>query len=231
MVREIKEIEIARLDLRYGCTRIERPKESLALAAAIDRVGQIVPVIVTNDHRPPRRLLRVKALTHLGRDTVWRRSGTVRRKTALVEVLARAHNRKWDVSRRRPFLRNSMIVAISLKEGSRRWRGADPGLGVFQARSLQCPLRGYYGLIRKGVGLDVDGDEGDRPHCARDTGARNQPSGNLSCDIPFHEGDGPVLSALPKSHPQAERRRHGGRPGCSSSSPSMHGRKPWRQKR
>jgi hypothetical protein len=41
-LREIKEIEIARLILRYAHTRIERPKEALGLAVAIDRIGQII---------------------------------------------------------------------------------------------------------------------------------------------------------------------------------------------
>ena len=70
MVREIKEIEIAQLDLRYACTRIERPKESLALAAAIERLGQIVPVIVTNAFILLDGYVRVKAMTYLGRDAI-----------------------------------------------------------------------------------------------------------------------------------------------------------------
>jgi len=97
VVREIKEIEIAQLDLRYGRTRIERPKESLALAAAIDRLGQIVPVIVTNAHVLLDGYVRVKAMGHLGRDTIMAEIWDCKEEEALVEVLARGHGRKWDV--------------------------------------------------------------------------------------------------------------------------------------
>jgi hypothetical protein len=97
MVREIKEIEIAQLDLRYACTRIERPKESLALAAAIERLGQIVPVIVTNTHVLLDGYVRVKAMTHLGRDTIMAEIWDCPEEEALIEVLARSHGRKWEV--------------------------------------------------------------------------------------------------------------------------------------
>lgn len=97
MVREIKEIEIAQLNLRYACTRIERPKESLALAAAIERLGQIVPVIMTNTYVLLDGYVRVKAMTHLGRDTIMAEIWDCPEEEALVEVLARSHGRKWDV--------------------------------------------------------------------------------------------------------------------------------------
>jgi hypothetical protein len=97
MVREIKEIEIAQLNLRYAPTRVERSKESLVLAAAIDRLGQIVPVIVTKTHVLLDGYLRVKAMKHLGRDTIMAEIWDCKEEEALVEVLARGHGRKWDV--------------------------------------------------------------------------------------------------------------------------------------
>ncbi len=45
-LREIKEIEIAQLHLRYGHTRIKRPKENLALAGSLERVTAF-------GHHPP----------------------------------------------------------------------------------------------------------------------------------------------------------------------------------
>ncbi len=45
-LREVKEIEMARLHLRYAHTRIEWPQRVLALASSIERFGQILPVIV-----------------------------------------------------------------------------------------------------------------------------------------------------------------------------------------
>jgi len=97
MVREIKEIEIGRLNLDYAHTRIERPKESLALAASIERLGQIVPVTVTKTFVLLDGYLRVKAVKSLGRDTVMAEVWNCPEEEALVEVLARSHSRKWDV--------------------------------------------------------------------------------------------------------------------------------------
>ncbi len=97
MVREIREIEIGRLNLHYAHTRIERPKESLALAASIERLGQIIPVIVTNTFILLDGYLRVKAIKHLGRDMVMAEIWDCTEEEALVEVLARSHGRKWDV--------------------------------------------------------------------------------------------------------------------------------------
>jgi ParB family chromosome partitioning protein len=96
-LREIKEIEIAQLHLRYAHTRIERPKESLALAGSIERVGQIIPVIVVREGMVLLDgYLRVKALRHCGRDTALAEIWECKEEEALVEILARAHSRRWD---------------------------------------------------------------------------------------------------------------------------------------
>ena len=44
-LREVKEIEIAHLLLRYAHTRIHRPERVSSLASSIERFGQIIPVI------------------------------------------------------------------------------------------------------------------------------------------------------------------------------------------
>ncbi len=98
-LREIKEIEIAQLHLRYAHTRIERPKESLALAGSIECVGQIIPVIVVREGMIFVLLdgyLRVKALRHCGRDTAVAEIWECKEEEALVEILARSHSRRWD---------------------------------------------------------------------------------------------------------------------------------------
>jgi ParB family chromosome partitioning protein len=99
-LREIKEIELSRLNLRYACTRIERPEGVAALAASIERFGQLIPVIVVREEMHVVLLdgyLRVKALKALGRDTVIAEIWECREEEALVELLARTHSRKWDL--------------------------------------------------------------------------------------------------------------------------------------
>ena len=99
-LREIKEIEIAQIHLRYAHTRIERPKESLALAGSIECVGQIIPVIVVREGMIFVLLdgyLRVKALRHCGRDTAVAEIWECKEEEALVEIIARSHSRRWDL--------------------------------------------------------------------------------------------------------------------------------------
>ena len=73
-LREVKEIEIAHLDLRYAYSRIHRPERVLVLASFIERFGQILPVIVLREGVNSFILidgyLRVNALRRCGRDTV-----------------------------------------------------------------------------------------------------------------------------------------------------------------
>jgi ParB-like chromosome segregation protein Spo0J len=99
-VREIKEVEIAHLELRYAHTRIQRPERVMALASSIERFGQILPVIVLRQGTGAFVLidgyLRVKALGRCGCDTVVAEIWEGNEEEALVEVLARVHSRPWD---------------------------------------------------------------------------------------------------------------------------------------
>jgi ParB-like chromosome segregation protein Spo0J len=100
-IREVKEIEIAHLDLRYAHTRIQRPERVLAMASSIERFGQILPVIVLrkgiNSFVLIDGYLRVNAVRRCMRDTVMAEIWECKEEEALVEVLARAHSRKWDL--------------------------------------------------------------------------------------------------------------------------------------
>jgi ParB-like chromosome segregation protein Spo0J len=99
-LREVKEIEIVHLHLRYAHTRIYRPERVYALASSIERFGQILPVIVLREGVNSFVLidgyLRVKAMGRCMRDTVIAEIWECKEEEALVEVLARAHSRKWD---------------------------------------------------------------------------------------------------------------------------------------
>ena len=99
-LREVKEIEIAQLHLRYAHTRIEWPQRVFALASSIERFGQIIPVIVLRQGEDSFVLidgyLRVKAMKHCLRDTVVAEIWECKEEETLAEVLARAHSRQWD---------------------------------------------------------------------------------------------------------------------------------------
>jgi len=100
---------LSRSQLRYAHTRIERPERVLALASSIERFGQILPVMVLKQGEHSFVLidgyLRVKALKRCGRDTVVAEIWEGKEEEALVEILARAHSRKWDLLEEAALLR------------------------------------------------------------------------------------------------------------------------------
>ena len=107
-LREIKEIEIAQLHFRYAHTRIQRPERVFALASSIEHFGQILPVIVLREGNSFVLLdgyQRVKALKRCGRDTIVAEIWECKEEEALVEILARAHSRKWDLLEEAALLR------------------------------------------------------------------------------------------------------------------------------
>ena len=108
-LREVNEIEMAQLQLRYAHTRIERPEKVLALASSIERYGQILPVIVLREGIHSFVLidgyLRVKALKRCGSDTVLAEIWECKEEEALVQILARDNSRKWDLLEEAALLR------------------------------------------------------------------------------------------------------------------------------
>src|SRR4030042_975282 len=108
-LREVKEIEIAHLQLRYAHTRIHRPARVSSLASSIERFGQIIPVIALREGMGSWVLidgyLRVEAVQRGRRDTAVAEIWECKEEEALVEVLARAHSRKWDLIEEAALLR------------------------------------------------------------------------------------------------------------------------------
>ena len=108
-LREVKEIEMAHLVLRFAHTRIQRPERVLAMASSIERFGQILPVIVLREGVNFFVLidgyLRVTAVRRCRRDTVMAEIWECKEEEALVEILARAHSRKWDLLEEAALLR------------------------------------------------------------------------------------------------------------------------------
>jgi len=93
-------IEIAHLNLRYAHTRIRSVAAVLRLAEAIERFGQISPVLVVPGVAPPEHILidgylRVEALKRCGQDMVHAQIWPDKEAQALIHVLAQG--RSWDI--------------------------------------------------------------------------------------------------------------------------------------
>ena len=194
------------LDLRYAHTRIERPKESLALAASIERIGQIVPVIVTTTFVLLDGYLRVKAMKHLGRDTVMAEIWDCTEEEALVEILARSHSRKWDLLEEAALLAElhdhyhlSQERIASMVGRTQGW--VSGRLALYSALSEDL-----MDLIRKGSVSTWTATRVIVPIARAIPEHGKTLSENLSNVSLSTQGDGPVLPPLPKGHPQAERR-------------------------
>lgn len=107
--REVKEIEMGQVHLRYAHTRMEWPEKVLALASSMERIGQILPMIVLREEGQGYVLLdgylRVKALKRCQQDTVRAEIWEGKEEEALVSIRARSHSRKWDLLEEAALLR------------------------------------------------------------------------------------------------------------------------------
>ena len=97
---EIQEIEIGLIELRYEHTRIHNPQRVASLAKAMERCGQIIPVITVKGSHAMYVLidgyLRVAAMKQCGRDTVMAEIWFCNEAEALVQVLMKTQERQWD---------------------------------------------------------------------------------------------------------------------------------------
>jgi ParB/RepB/Spo0J family partition protein len=97
---EIREIEIGCLKLRYAHTRVARPERVSSLVSSIERSGQIVPVITVKESDSGFVLidgyLRVAACKRCGQDTVMAEIWACQEREALIRVLLRSHERRWE---------------------------------------------------------------------------------------------------------------------------------------
>jgi len=97
----LRQLEIAHLELRYAHIRVQNPEAVLRLAASLQRYGQIIPVLVA-PAEPPRHILidgylRVAAAKRCGEDTLLAQIWHGKEQDALIHVLAKTGERKWDV--------------------------------------------------------------------------------------------------------------------------------------
>jgi ParB-like chromosome segregation protein Spo0J len=97
---EIREIEIAHIDLRYAHTRLQSPEMVSSLAASIESSSPITPVITVKEGDFSFVLidgyLRVRALNRCGKDTVLTEIWPCKEWEAILRVLIRTQERKWQ---------------------------------------------------------------------------------------------------------------------------------------
>lgn len=96
---DIREIEIAQLDLRYANSRIYRKEAISSLVHSIECHGQITPVITISEG-PCFVLIdgymRVFAIKRCGQDMVLAEIWSCEENKALIQTLARIRGRKWQ---------------------------------------------------------------------------------------------------------------------------------------
>jgi ParB family transcriptional regulator, chromosome partitioning protein len=96
----IEPLEIEQLDLRYAHTRIRRPEALLPLMRSLEKWGQLRPVSVVRSEPPCHVLvdgyLRVEALRRCGKDIVLAEVWCCGEMEALLQVLIREQERRWE---------------------------------------------------------------------------------------------------------------------------------------
>jgi len=97
----IRRIEICHFEHRYAHIRVQNPQTVLRLATSLQQYGQIIPVLVVPSKHPKYILidgyLRVAAAKHCGKDTLLAQIWYGKEQEALIHVLAKTGERKWDV--------------------------------------------------------------------------------------------------------------------------------------
>jgi ParB/RepB/Spo0J family partition protein len=97
---EVKEIEIAHLDLRYAHTRIRNIRAERRLSESLECHGQLTPVVVAPrdpiGHVLLDGYLRVAALKRLGQDRVMAEIHE-REQETVIQVMCRTQARKWGI--------------------------------------------------------------------------------------------------------------------------------------
>lgn len=96
----IETLEIAHLELRYAHTRIRKPEALLPLMRSLEQWGQLRPVSVVPSEPPGHVLvdgyLRVEALRRCGKDMVLAEVWLCGELEALLQVLMREQERRWE---------------------------------------------------------------------------------------------------------------------------------------
>ncbi|MFH1350559.1 MAG: ParB N-terminal domain-containing protein [Pseudomonadota bacterium] len=97
---EIREVEIAHIDLRYAHTRLKSNEMISSLEASIENSSPITPVITVREGDFSFVLIdgysRVRALSRCGKDTVLAEIWACKEWEAILRVLMKTRERKWQ---------------------------------------------------------------------------------------------------------------------------------------
>ena len=97
---EIMELEIGQIDLRYAHTRVKRPEIISSLVASIENSAHMSPVITVKESGFCFVLIdgymRVSAMKRCGRDTILAEIWQLKESDALIRVLMRTQERRWE---------------------------------------------------------------------------------------------------------------------------------------
>lgn len=150
------QVDLHRLELRFGAARLTEPRSVESLARSIERCGQIVACIAVAEGGGTRLVLvdgyrRVQALRHLGRDTALVQTWDCDLVAALVRVLAATHARPWAALEEALLLRELVTNhGLSQHEVARRC-GRDASW-VSRRLELVCGLPdALLGAVRDGA--------------------------------------------------------------------------------
>jgi ParB-like chromosome segregation protein Spo0J len=110
----IESLDIGQLDLRYAHTRIRRPEALLSLMHSLEQWGQIRPVSVVPSDPPCHILvdgyLRVEALKRCGKDMVLAEVWLCGEVEALLQVLMRVQERRWEALEQAALQRGTFLI-------------------------------------------------------------------------------------------------------------------------
>ncbi len=109
---DVKEIEIAHLDLRYAHTRIRNIRSERRLCASLEGHGQLTPVVVVPQdplgHVLLDGYLRVAALKRLGQDRVMAEIHEGEQET-VIQVMCRTQARRWEIFEHAELIKEIMV--------------------------------------------------------------------------------------------------------------------------
>jgi ParB family transcriptional regulator, chromosome partitioning protein len=148
----LREVEIHQLDLRYAHTRVIAPGAISALARSLDQFGQISPLVSVS--RGSLILIdgyrRVAAMTRNGKDTAMAEVWCCTEQQAILRLLARSQERKWEAFEEAGLLRELLHGSGLSQARLARLLGKDPSWVTRRLDLLDILNEEWIDLIRSG---------------------------------------------------------------------------------